>query len=292
MTDPSMPDTSVDPASQAPAAVTVTPATPATPPISGEAAPPAVATVAANSEVPNNSTPDPVAFVIPDKFKEKEWVKKFKTQDDLLQSYENLEAMIGQKGLVIPDAETATPEEIQKYIETSRPKSKDDYTFSDQSSPELKGAFGDIMFDAGLSKIQADKIVKGYNLLEAAQSSKESFDAAMKPRFGDDYQPKLDVLKRQLKEYVPATDADVVNKMPSQYAAVMFGMLDKVLAAHGIKDTGTGGDQPGGVPPAADLPTQQKQLRAEIRAIRARPHEAAELNTAINKLQATYEGKK
>jgi len=152
--------------------------------------------------------------------------KGFKSADDALKSYKNLEAMVGNS-VRIP-SEDASPEAKAEFLEKikdldgvlikdsedffnklGRPETAEDYNFEIDPSlapsidTELKD-FQNIAHELGLTNEQAAKLVdtrlntlKG--MQEAQQAARDNAEAGLKKLWGEEYNNRLDAAKTVLK---------------------------------------------------------------------------------------------
>lgn len=95
--------------------------------------------------------------------------KAWKTPKDVVESYRNLEKLVGRKGRDIPEADDA--EGWNKfYNELGRPETADGYKFDlpDEYNPELVKFYQEAAHKAGLTKKQADAFLMDYMDFEHA----------------------------------------------------------------------------------------------------------------------------
>jgi len=152
----------------------------------------------------DQSTQQATQFKIPDTYKDKPWASKIKTEDDLYKQIDTLDSLKGKKN-IIPDFTKSTPEEIEEYLKTSRPKDKAEYQFDEGVDPQLKEGFTEILYKNGITAYQANQLIKDYNQMEAAKKvelyDKDAFMKKAEEKFGKDYTTNLLLLKTQLRPF-------------------------------------------------------------------------------------------
>lgn len=106
---------------------------------------------------------------LPQELKEAKTLQKFKSTEDAVKAYVNLEKTLGNKRLAIPTKES-TPEEWESvYNELGRPKTPNDYELPKiENAPEglfdqnRVNGFRDIAHKAGLNNSQFNALVSSY----------------------------------------------------------------------------------------------------------------------------------
>lgn len=249
--------------------------------------------------------PDPTAaeFKVPEQYKDKGWAPKVKSLDDVYKQLDELDALKGKK-TIIPDLSKATAEEREAFYSQLRGKDATEYPVPDNpvypTPPETKAVVADLFMKNGVSPTQAAEIIKGYQEFGAqqfaAQFSEEGFKAAMTESFGaDKYNQVIGEVRTSMKNYMNETDFKLLDALPNSYAALVYRTLGntmaavkKTLQAYGVKETdmahfaGKGNNAP------ADMETARQGIRNEITAMSSRMHSDVEMQTLINKLDATY----
>lgn len=257
-----------DPANN-PAAPAADPKAPANPPANDPANPPADPK-AADPKANDPKNEPGKEFKIPDAYKDKPWAAKIKSEEDLYKQLDGAQELLGKK-TIMPDLEKATPKEREEYYASVRPKSPEDYKFDDAATtPELKGAFGKLLFDNGISAYQGNKLIEQYNAMEAAQRnemfSEEGFLKTLETSFGKDYKPIAAEADKILKENLSDADyAELDSKIPNQYVGIMYRFAAKIKEQYGISESGkAAAEDPSGNNPG-DIKAKQTELRAKIR---------------------------
>jgi hypothetical protein len=208
-------------------------------------------------------------FVVPDGYKDKGWVNKIKSADDLWKQLDNAQSLLGKKA-VVPNLEGADEKQVEDYLSQLRPADKNDYEIGDFASDEEKGVYRDMLYEAGLSKVQASKLLAKYGEMktQAQESlySEDGFVEAMKGAFGDKYDGKLNELKQGLSSVISKEDAEMIESLPNNIAVLMFKIADGFKKSYGANvvegkaqlNTGNGAVSVG------DLDNQIQTLQKEL----------------------------
>lgn len=150
------------------------------------------------------------AFTIPDAYKDRGWVEKVKSADDLFKAYDNAVGLLGKRPAGIP-ANDAPDADWEAFYKAARPESPDKYTLS-----EIEGMSADVdlapykklMYDAGLTPKQADAMWKEYVKLEqgAVARTQEAldkrFDEVAAKVLGERREAASTVAQEAIKTYV------------------------------------------------------------------------------------------
>lgn len=278
-------------------AETVAPPPAAAPPASSQppANPPPAAAPPASE--PPATPPAPKAFEVPEAYKSKPWAAKIKSEEDLYKQIDGAQELIGRKRAA-PDFANSTPEQIEEFLSSTRPKDADAYKFPEGVAVDKAFAEGvpKLLHELGLPDYVGNKLIEKYVALEShavAQSmSEEGFKAEMKKSFGDNFDKKVVEITNAHKKFVSADDQKMLDSMPNEYYGVVARLTSSILAAHGIKDEGAaGGDGKTGSPQAKDIQEVRKELREQIADLDKGYHTEEEKQALINKLNDTYKGK-
>jgi hypothetical protein len=153
--------------------------------------------------------------VIPDAYKDRGWVEKVKSPDDLWKTLDNAQSLLGRRPAGIPAAD-APDEEWQKFYQAARPESPDKYTLGDiEGLPEgtnlapYKEQAQKLMYDVGLTQKQADLLWKQYIGAEmgAVAKSQEGLDKlyseTLDKTFGDKKADAEAKAQEIIAKYVP-----------------------------------------------------------------------------------------
>lgn len=249
---------------------------------------------------------DAPAFALPEAYKDKPWASKIKSQEDLFKQIDNLDQLAGKKAITPIDYTKATPEEIKAYHSKLAPADISAYKFSQPDDPTSQ-AVGAAFREAGINEHQGQAVIKAlapfFEKMDADvksnATSEEGYMKLSKEAFGDNFKDTIGKVEKVLKEYAPddatkkalddmpndqriAVDK-TVNKLVEGYEA----RIAKILKDHGIQESGAQGEGGQGKT-GTDKASIQKDLRAQIRALDARPHTAQEKQALIDRLNDTY----
>lgn len=250
--------------------------------------------------------PQTPAFAVPDAYKEKGWASKVKSMDDVFKQLDNLDTLAGKKTVTAIDYATATPEEIKAHHAKLAPADISAYKFSQPDDPTSQ-AVGSAFREAGINEHQGQAVIKAlapfFEKMDADvksnATSEEGYMKLSKEAFGDTFKDTIGKVEKVLKEHAPddatkkalddmpndqriAVDK-TVNKLVDHYEQ----RIAKILKEHGIQESGAQGEGGQGKT-GTDKASIQKDLRAQIRALDARPHTAQEKQALIDRLNDTY----
>jgi hypothetical protein len=239
--------------------------------------------IQANEPSQQASPPASDAFVVPDAYKDRGWVEKVKSPDDLWKTLDNAQSLLGKRPAGIP-ANDAPDAEWEAFYKVARPESADKYTLSDiEGLPEgvdltpYKADAQKLMFEAGLTQRQADALWKQYVGIELGAVGKTQ--EALDKRY-DEIAPKVlgekhaDLAKVALDALNELVDADyrtsfvnnpegmvafiqTVNKLQEKHSAE----LAKVRAEYGAEGKLPDGGQQVPAVEINDVVTKQAKLR-------------------------------
>lgn len=213
---------------------------------------------------------------------------------ELVKQFEHAQQLIGKKSVNVPGAD-ASDDDWNKYYETTRPGSADEYDFKpvdlgeehkelaerinkDRDAEFLKGVKQD-MYEEGLTKRQAERIAAKYEKrfaekyvdiykkeIEAAAAQEAEFDALVKSSFGGDEAKALAAGKDVIQKHVPEKirsqlgDIEKSNKALIALAAVGLSVSNTFEKEDGFdKGSAAKGDAPSSI---AELNKQQQDLMA------------------------------
>lgn len=220
----------------------------------------------------------PPAFVIPDAYKDRGWVEKVKSPDDLWKTLDNAQSLLGKRPAGIPTAD-APDTEWEAFFKAARPESPDKYTLS-----EVEGISKDIdlapykqlLYEAALTPKQADIIWKKYAELEKAAAVRtqgeldKRFDEVAAKVLGDKLEAASTVAQEAIKTYVS-------EDLRTSFANNPEGMVAMIELANGYEaklaavraEYGAEGKLPGGGEQVAsvnidDVVQKQAKLRVQL----------------------------
>lgn len=239
------------------------------------------------------------AFAVPETFKDKGWAKKIKTQDDLFKLVDSQDTLIGKK-TVVPDFEKGDPKEIEAYLATLRGDAKvEDYAglLPKELNKEAAGKIAKVLFDNGLPKPLASKIIAGYAAIEkevmTQRFSKDGIDGMLKESFGKDgadYKKVAGGVVNFTKELLSAEDQNFIDtQLPNDALGVFYRLAHSVMSKFGVKEgyiAGEGGGEGGSG--KGDIAKRAGELRKQIADLSGKPHTAADKKKLVDELNALY----
>jgi len=213
------------------------------------------------------------SFAIPEAYKDKGWIEKIKSPDDLWKSLDNAQSLIGKRQ--IPTNDASDDEWNQFYKAAGRPD-EPKYEFADpEGLPEgfdtssFKEQAAQILHKAGLNTKQANKVYQEYLKLELDAAGKqgtqkeeqqkaldEQFVKLMKEHFAEDEDKYKELTKTEFNKHVPQSLKETFAKledMPDVLTALMAytkgkqGEIDRVIKAYTGEGSLTSGQQSTGV---------------------------------------------
>jgi len=125
---------------------------------------------------------------------------KFKTNDELIKAYSNLESMMGKKVTSLTPDEAKVLKELQ-----GRPKSVDEYKLPEGTPEEVGAWFKDQAFKLGLSNNDAMELMHGYTDLLKRDSETQDADliayhenniAILKTEFGAAFEQRVELAQQ------------------------------------------------------------------------------------------------
>lgn len=183
---------------------------------------------------------EPPAFSVPDAYKDRAWVQKVKSVDDLWKTVEANQKLIGSRPAGIP-ANDAPQEEWDKFYQAARPESPDKYALGDiEGLPEgldlapYKADAQKLMYEAGLTQRQADALWKQYVGLEVGAVAKSQadldkrFDEVAAKVLGDKKDAAFTVAQDAIKTYVS-------EELRTSFANNPDGMIALIELANGYE---------------------------------------------------------
>jgi hypothetical protein len=243
--------------------------------------PPAAEPNAAPAAEPN-ATP---AFLeqIPEPYRDKPWAKEnAKDPDTFFKFVDNQNAMVGKKGVIIPD-EGAPAEQVNEYLKAiGVPETPDEYEFTPieelkdgKRDAEFEKAVKNIMREAHIPKAAATKLAQGYEKLlfdrnkeqvEQQKAEDAAFDKFNKDFFGENKETIVLNAQKILRETLPKEVVPALDKMNAEQLAMVVAVTDSVYKKFGAED-GFRGGKPGGDFSGGEtyetLSAQQRELMAK-----------------------------
>ena len=258
----------------------------------------------AQQNVETQKSPETTSFSVPDAYKDKSWAAKVKSQDDVYKLVDNLNGLVGKKSVPF-DYANADEEAIKAHHASVAPKDLTAYEFLKADDPVSK-VIGDAFIANGITGYQGKSIVKSlapvFQEMEAKRVSElkdgNKYAEMSKKAFGDGFEEKIKSVNKVLVDNVPKELGTAFDDMPNNHRHAVDVAIDKIVSSYeakiadmvkkyGITESGA---QVGGKQGTAstDKASLQKSIRAEIRALDARPHTAQEKQALIQRLNETY----
>lgn len=196
-------------------------------------------------------------FIIPDEYKDRDYAKGLKSNDDVWKMLDNAQKKIGEKTIVagIP-GENATEDEIKQFNKLfGVPEKAEDYKL--ESDEKLKAMYGDddkavlgqfkeLLFKAGANEKQAAILKDGYNeivgniykgLQDKQAEADKQFNELVTKTFGDRQDEVLNNAKKLINDFAPEGFKDQMAKLSSENLVVMAGVLDRIKEKYIDEDT-------------------------------------------------------
>lgn len=186
---------------------------------------------------------------VPEAFRDRDWLKPIKSQEDLYTQVDNLQKKLGERVPVIPGAE-ASQEEWDTFKASCRPKNAADYEIpvpeGQERNEAVEGKVKELFHSAGLTPKQAQEISQGFDSLveeikgESAQQDVD-FDKLATETFGERTDKVLANAKEMLRANVPENFKELVEGLPNEQLIIMSSVLDSVHQKY-IKEDRIGSD--------------------------------------------------
>ncbi len=227
------------------------------------------------------------SFAVPDAYKDRGYVEKIKSTDDLWKAYDNSQSLLGKRPAGIPANDAPQAEWDKFYQAAGRPESPDKYALPEiEGLPEgidlteTKQSAMQLMHKAGLTQKQAEALWKDYVGLEMGALEKHKttseqqkkaldaeFDTITKEHFGGDFEAAQKITTEMVSKYVPealrASFSDLGDN-PKALAAVAalaksaHAEIERVKKEYGAEGKITSGEQAA----AQDIMAVRKELAA------------------------------
>lgn len=191
-------------------------------------------------------------FIIPEEYKDREYTKGLKSNDDVWKMLDNAQKKIGEKTIVagIP-GENAAEEEIKEFNKLwGVPEKAEDYKIEadealtamyGEEDKAVLGQFKELLHKAGANEKQAAILKDGYNqiitsMLDAKKAEiaemDRQFDELVDKTFGERQDEVLDNAKKMIREFAPEGFIQRMAQIPSEQLVVLAGVLDGVRAKY------------------------------------------------------------
>ncbi len=233
-------------------------------------------------------------FTTPDEYKDKGWAKNIKSNDDLWKNHSNAQELIGKKTVGVPDWDNATPQELSDYYSKTRPENAEAYEFAEGTTDEEKALYSKALYDNGVSKKQAEGIMKAHAENMEAQKvtlySQEGLNKLLGESFKDNSEGQASA-KDLMQKNMSDGDKAIVETMTNDQVSAMYNFANNINKTHGASEGQALNNEASSQNLSGDqVKTQQKAIRAEIAGLEGKPHNAQEKTDLINKLAKTYKG--
>lgn len=221
-------------------------------------------------EQPTSETP---AFQVPEAFKDKPWVEKVKSVDDVFKMYDDVQPLIGKKRIV-PDPATSTPEEVAEYYQSLRPQESSAYELPDTPDKEaLQKLLHESYISPWQAKILAEKHVEMSKEYAEQARSEEGYMAIMKERFGDQYEKKVSDISKTLKTLLPEDKMESLKALPNEELSYVYDIVNEVLERYGANESSVAASNAeNNLASPESLEAQKNEIRDKILALSNRPH--------------------
>ena len=242
--------------------------------------------------------------LIPEEYRDKGYLADLKKlpvgpdgYKELFKKLDGAQTLIGRK-IGIPGADAA-PEEVDKFYTSLRPAKAEEYEFEKKEGQTIDEDFlksaRSMFHDAGLSKTQAQKLVAKFDAfiaeksapqIEAAKKLDAEFDEMSKKAFGPEYAKTLERSRALLDSLTPAELKPHLVRLPNEGLVLLAGVMEAVRAKFMKEDgTGSGGGNPAGTPPDANVLKEEmhKLLTSDARKD-YRHNDHAKVNARISEI--------
>lgn len=215
------------------------------------------------------------AFVIPDAFKDKPYLKGVDSAEKLFKMLDGAQELIGKKGPARP-ADGAPQAEWDAYYEAQgRPKTAAEYVFEPVEGlvydDKLTQGVKELMHKNGVTAAQAKELQKGFDGLVAQivkekgieiQKQNVDFDKLGTETFGADRDKVLATSKSLIDKFTSPNMKAHVAALPNESLVVLADVLNNVNKIY-IKQDGApgGGPTANGLTPA-DVSAKGRELMA------------------------------
>jgi hypothetical protein len=214
--------------------------------------------------------------VVPEEYRDKPYMQNLLKGEDpgkqLFQEMDNLQKRLGERPAGIPK-DDAPPEEWDKFYKAAgRPDSPDGYEVpksewsaedkgigefidSFKGNGEFEKDVKQMMFEEGLTKKQAENIIRRYDPIvvknnrqffndaaAAHQQIETDYVATMKSAFGDRAAKVEEIGAKIVKEHTPAALKPLLNQLDPKGLTILSAVMDSINTKYIKEDGRTGGD--------------------------------------------------
>lgn len=190
-------------------------------------------------DISKSLTPPAAAFVLPDAFKDKPYLKGVDSLDKVYAMLDGAQNLIGQKGPSVPKDDAPQAEWDKYYESVGRPKEAAEYKFegADKSDPKFLPKVQIAMHKAGLTSKQANTVWNEVNLalgefmkekgIEAAAQDTD-FNKLATDSFGVERDVVLARSKDMLKEFSSPNMREQIARLPNESLIVLSDVLRNI----------------------------------------------------------------
>jgi len=158
------------------------------------------------------------------------------TADKLFKEIDELQGLKGKKSIAF-DYTTATEEQIQEHIASSRPENAEVYKVegvAEALTPDIKNLF----YENGVNPHEADRLVKGYLAIEQAQmaklNSKEGFQEEMKNSFKENTDVVASATAKAMKASQDENDQKITGTLLNSQLGMVYRLVNTLIKDYGI----------------------------------------------------------
>jgi hypothetical protein len=183
-------------------------------------------------------------------------VERFKSVDELARGYGELNTALGSR-VKIPDENSLPEERSAFYQKLGAPQNPEAYELglSEDTpvSPQMISAIKQAAFESGVSQTQLQSVVKSYMDAEQAElhRSFEEGERSLKEEWGGQYDEKIAISQRALKELFDDDFINIIHQSPLGNSPIVIKnlhnvglkMLDDTLVTGKVK-SGEGAFEP------------------------------------------------
>ena len=216
--------------------------------------------------------------IVPEEYKDKEYLKSIKDVEGLFKQFDNLQPLIG--AVKVPKDDAGQEDWDKFYSRLGRPDSSDKYSFTtgatDDKAKEVEAKMKGVFHKANLTDKQAKEAFEGYmEVLSKEQESMTSAELArqaelaglLDEKLGADKDKVLGITDRMVNEFAPDFK-DAIDGLNGEskiaLATVMKGIHDKYMKEDDLGDLSGGlGSNSGNTP--EDIHGEILKYRADNR---------------------------
>ena len=248
------------------------------------------------TDQPPTTEPKSTEFTIPDEYKDKGWVQKIKTPEDLWKQLDSAQSLIGKK-TVIPEFEKE--EDKLKYLSENFGVKEATEVAELFGERELVGgskeSFSELFKQAGVSKEQAKILIDGYfkheDNLKSSAYSEEGLQEVLKASFPKNTEVESENARKILKANIPDADKALVDNLPNDILGLMLRFANTMASNYGAKPEHTpNSNNPAGAE-SVNLDQKRADIRKAIAELPSRPHTQEDKSKLLAALADTYKTK-